>query len=164
MRNLVPSFSTSFHPSSFLPPSFAFVILLSSLDFLSSFLPFPLLFRAALVPSFCRFPCGEVVLSAGMVKITLFLYNAHIHRSYCNLVRSRFRVIGGEKYFHRCGTPRTEGKRKKDRKREWLVSRKSFRAKITRRYKFTVKTKSFWHVLVPPLSLLDVYRCGSQSR
>lgn len=57
-----------------------------------------------------------------------------------------------------------EKERKIVRKREWLVSRKSFRAKITRRYKFTVKTKSFWHVLVPPLSLLDVYRCGSQSR
>lgn len=121
MRNLVPSFSTSFHLSSFLPPP----LLLSSFFPLSTFyplfLPFPLLFRAALTPSFCRCPCGEVVLSAGMVKITLFLYNAHIHRSYCNLVRSRFRVIGGEKYFHRCGTPRTKGKRKKNRKKERVV-------------------------------------------
>lgn len=42
---------------------------------------------------------------ANMAKIALFLYNAHIRRSYCNLVRSRFRVIGEEKYFHGCGAP-----------------------------------------------------------
>jgi len=41
-------------------------------------------------------------------KIALFLYNAHIRRSYCNLVQSRFRVIGEEKYFHGCGAPTRE--------------------------------------------------------
>lgn len=45
---------------------------------------------------------------ANTAKIALFLYNAHIRRSYCNLVRSRFRVIGEEKYFHGCGAPTRE--------------------------------------------------------
>lgn len=44
-------------------------------------------------------------------KIALFLYNAHIRRSYCNLVRSRFRVIGEEKYFHGYGAPTKERER-----------------------------------------------------
>lgn len=104
---------------------------------------------------------------ANMAKIALFLYNAHIRRSYCNLVRSRFRVIGEEKYFHGCGTP--------TRKR-WSSSL-SFsslclssippeiflEAKITRSHKFTVKTESFSLVLVSPLSLSNIYRgsfCG----
>lgn len=72
---------------------------------------------------------GELVLYSGMLKITLFLYNAHIHRSYCNLVRSRFRVIGGKKYFHGCGTPAAEAKKKERervvRPRGNLLGRKS---------------------------------------
>lgn len=92
-----------------------------------------------------------------MAKIALFLYNAHIRRSYCNLVRSRFRVIGEEKYFHGCGAP--------TRKR-WLLSQSLFlskiflEAKITRSHKFTVKTESFSLVLVSPLSLSNIYRGG----
>ena len=84
----------------------------------NQFSPLP---RAACAASL-RFPRGELVLYSGVVKITLFLYNAHIHRSYCNLVRSRSRVIGGKKYFHGCGTPAVEAKKKeRERERERVV-------------------------------------------
>jgi len=53
------------------------------------------------------------LLVSPLAKIALFLYNARIRWSYCNLVRSRFRVIGEEKYFHGCGAPR-----EKERERE----------------------------------------------
>jgi len=57
------------------------------------------------------------LLVSPLAKIALFLYNARIRRSYCNLVRSRFRVIGEEKYFHGCGAP-TKGQRERERERE----------------------------------------------
>lgn len=76
-------------------------------------LPFPILlfFRIflssrSLFLSFTPFPPR-----AYTVKIALFLYNAHIRRSYCNLVRSCFRVIGEEKYFHGCEAPTRKRRR-----------------------------------------------------
>jgi len=80
-------------------------------------------------------------------KIALFLYNAHIRRSYCNLVQSRFRVIGEEKYFHGCGAPtRERGKVLSLSLIPYLflssslsLGKSSSEPKITRSHKFTVK-------------------------
>jgi len=60
-----------------------------------------------------------------------------------------------------------EREREKGRGSLLLLSRLSeifLRAKITRSHKFTVKTESFSPVLVPPLSLSNVYRGGFRGR
>lgn len=88
-------------------------------------------------------------------EITLFLYNAHTYSPLRSRFDSRFRsVIEGKKYFHGCGTADSREEKGEEDRGNLLE------AKITRRYKFTVKTESFRHVLVPPLSLSDVYRRG----
>lgn len=77
-------------------------------------LPFPILLSFAFFHSFTFSFLSSLFTSserAYAAKIALFLYNAHIRRSYCNLVRSRFRVIGEEKYFHGCGAPTRERER-----------------------------------------------------
>jgi len=76
-------------------------------------LPFPILLPLAFpLPLFLFFTFVSLLVSPP-AKIALFLYNARIRRSYCNLVRSRFRVIGEEKYFHGCGAP-TERQRERE--------------------------------------------------
>lgn len=60
--------------------------------------PIPYRLRAArsLLSLFRFLNRSEPVLEA---KIALFLYNAHIHRSYCNLVRSRSPLSAGKSIF-----------------------------------------------------------------
>ena len=114
-------FSTSFHPSSFSSSLLAFVSLSLSL---STYLLFETCFHLC-------FALLALLLTAfpppirGLVKITLFLYNAHIRRSYCNLVRSRFRVIGREKSISTVAEHRQQ-KRKRKNERERERERESF--------------------------------------
>lgn len=96
-----------FLSSYFLLSLFAFVIPRFSYSrlILPCFLfpPNPLFYMSPVQPS--SFFSLSLERNALQAKIALFLYNAHARRSYCNLVRSRFRVIGAKKYFHGCGTP-----------------------------------------------------------
>lgn len=72
MRNLVPSFSTSFHPSSFLPPSFAFVIFLSSLDFYPLSSPFHFYFALLSSLPFVVSPVAKLFSRRGWWRLRYF--------------------------------------------------------------------------------------------
>lgn len=151
--------STSFFPFA----TFPFTIRISSSltsPTLSSFHPFfflIFLFLVSLQLLFCFSPVPftywKICPFREWWRITLFLYNARTHR---NTIAISIPILVSALSKGRSIFTVADSKEEKGE----VARGNLLGAKITRRYKFTVKTESFRHVLVPPLSLSDVYRRG----